>query len=164
MTSSKPKTTSIIDMQKLWIVLIKFFSINSKPTQETFPELPTVLIWMRCFVAIVYGSVLGTRNVRGGLMILNAINLLTFLPVMYCRFYLGTGVEEFRMALLFSGLVPSIALFLLLWIYLYTQHHEEAAEKLASLLLQLPIPSLENETLGEANVPLMSNGAEDSEF
>jgi hypothetical protein len=145
MSSSKPKMP-IFDSQKNFVVLKKFFAINSKPTEETFPELPSALIWMRCFIALVYGAVLGTRNVRGGLMVLNSINLLCFLPIMYCRFFLGTGAEEFRMALLFSGILPSVALFLLVWIYFYTEHHELAAEKLATMLLQLPVPGLDNET------------------
>jgi hypothetical protein len=165
MSSSKP-AMPIFDTQTIFVVLKKFASINSQPTEETFPELPNCLIWVRCFVAIVYGSVLGSRNVRGGLMVLNAINLLCFLPIMYCRFFLGTGAEEFRMALLFSGILPSIALFLLVWIYFYTEHHELAAEKLATMLLQLPVPGLSNETLADVSddtIPLISD-AHDGEF
>jgi hypothetical protein len=159
-----PKTQqSFIDVQQLLIVLKKSIAVNSKPTEDTFPELPTVLIWIRFVLAVTYGTLLGIRNVRGAIMILNAINILTFLPIMYCRFYLRTDADQFRSSLLFSGVVPSIALTLLIWIYFYTQHHEAEAAKLSSMLLLSAIASLDGDSIQSEDVTTIS-GVEDAEF
>ena len=145
-----PSTTGkslFLERSQFRSILQKAFSINSQPNSITFPELPKVIIWMRCIIAIVYGTVLGIRNVRGSIMILNAINLITFIPYMYCRFYLNVAMDTYyittstttttenndknpppNMSLLLVGVLPAIALTLLIWIYYFTLFHEAEIE------------------------------------
>lgn len=126
-----------LDRTKCRVVLQRALALNSQPTEQTFPELPYVIIWMRFVIAVVYGTVLGIRNVRGSLMILNAVNLITFIPYMYCRFYLNvTSMESYgQQPLFYVGLLPAVALALLIWIYFFTLHHEMEIELLTQYIL-----------------------------
>lgn len=144
-------TPLFIDRTKLIRVLQQATSINSQPTETTFPELPQVIIWMRCIIAIIYGTTLGIRyhTMRGSIMILNAINLITFIPYMYCRFYLNATMESYvNPQLLFVGLLPAIALTLLIWIYYFTLHHEMEMELLSKLIL---------DSMNDANVTFLNH-------
>lgn len=66
-------------------ILQKFFALNSKPTKETFPELPNMVIWMRFVLAACYGFWLGAGTQRGGVGILFGLNFVTFVPILYCN-------------------------------------------------------------------------------
>jgi hypothetical protein len=104
---------------------------------------------MRFGIAIVYGTTLGIRNVQGSLLILNAINLITFIPYMYCRYYLNANMESYQQPntttttnsnsnhppLLFVGVLPALAMTLLIWIYYFTLRHEMEIEILSPYLL-----------------------------
>ena len=116
-------------------VLKKALALNSKPTEESFPELPEVLVWLRFLLAVAYGAFLGIKDVRSGTMPLQALNLIAFVPVMYCRFYLGAGAEVFPTQVIFSGLFNALALCVLIWLYYFTLHHEEEEAKLSSFLV-----------------------------
>lgn len=125
-----------LDAGKCTVVLQKALAVNSQPTEQTFPELPHVIIWMRFVIAVVYGTVLGIRNVRGSIMILNTVNLITFIPYMYCRFYLNVTMDSYsHQPLFYVGLLPAVALALLIWIYFFTLHHEMEIELLAKFIL-----------------------------
>ena len=50
---------------------------------------------MRCVVAIAYGTYLGTSGATSPTVIIQAFNLLAFVPIMYCRLYLGINAEAF---------------------------------------------------------------------
>ena len=161
-----------LDRTKFTVVLQKALAINSQPTEQTFPELPYVIIWMRFVIAVVYGTVLGIRNVRGSVMILNIVNLITFIPYMYCRFYLNvTSMESYsQQPLFYVGLLPAVALALLIWIYFFTLHHEMEIELLTKFILSnaTTTPSISNLTssgnphvMHVAEVPPLT---EDSEF
>jgi hypothetical protein len=65
-------------------VLQKFFALNSKPTHDTFPELPDAIVWMRFVLALCYGAWLGIANQRGGSGVLFGLNCVTFVPILYC--------------------------------------------------------------------------------
>ncbi|KAL3896672.1 MAG: hypothetical protein SGARI_007111 [Bacillariaceae sp.] len=96
-----------------------------KPTPETFPELPTVILWMRFIFAVCFGFYVGlTNNERGAVNLLYALNLVTFVPTIYVSFYLGAKLEDFGNKLIFGGAFQGLALVLLIWIYFYTQQHE----------------------------------------
>uniref|UniRef100_A0A7S0F4L3 Uncharacterized protein n=1 Tax=Craspedostauros australis TaxID=1486917 RepID=A0A7S0F4L3_9STRA len=112
-------------------LLSKFLSINSKPTAETFPELPDMIIWFRCFLAIFYGAYLGlmrtsTSHASG---IIFGLNVITFVPYVYCQTFLGVADESYGNKILFGGVFNALALMLLVWTYFYTTEHatEEAA-------------------------------------
>lgn len=85
----------MITVEKVKEVLKKAFAINSKPTEESFPELPDVLVWFRFILAVAYGTYLGLSGARSGVMPLQALNLICFVPLMYCRLYLGIDSETF---------------------------------------------------------------------
>ena len=175
-----------MDRTKLRRIVYQAISMNSQPTEETFPELRHVIIWMRGIIAIIYGITLGIRNIRGSIMILNIINLITFIPYMYCRFYLNVTMESYnsnsnnnnQSSLLLVGVLPAVALSLLIWIYYFTLHHEMELEILSQLVVdvannasQLLYNNNNNETLSMMDtadammdvteVPVLT---EDSEF
>lgn len=129
-----------LDFKKLRETLKKAVAINSKPTTETFPELPQVLIWIRFVLGAAYGTYMGLQGVKGGARLLQAVNLIGFLPYIYCRLYLGISEngEEGSFGtstIVFSGTAQAVALALLIWTYLYTAQMEDEELKLAALLV-----------------------------
>jgi hypothetical protein len=144
----------------------KMVAINSRPTEASFPELPTVVIWMRAVLAISYGWYLGSRNIRSGVMVINMLNLVAFIPVMYCRLYLNVqSTDQYSGSILFSGLFQSMALAILVWIYCFTSQHEETELKLSNFLVlpTAPISLEDNDGIGTESSPVVSV-SEDSEF
>mmetsp|Transcript_82110 Transcript_82110/g.230364 ORF Transcript_82110/g.230364 Transcript_82110/m.230364 type:complete len:158 (+) Transcript_82110:147-620(+) len=117
-------------------LLSKFLAVNSKPTKETFPELPDILVWFRCALAALYGTYLGLTPARenAGVNVLLGFNFITFVPVLYCSTFLGADQESYDNKILLTGLLSSGALMLLIWTYLYTLGHEADAQMLASIL------------------------------
>ena len=104
-------------MSKIKSQLKKFVSINSKPNQDTFPELPDVIVWFRFALALLYGSFLGLSNhSKGAAGILFGLNFISFIPVLYCNFILGADSDSYGSKLYFSGVLNSLALMLLIWI------------------------------------------------
>lgn len=141
--------------QRLATVLRKAVAFHSHPTEETFPELPDVLVWFRFSLAVAYGLYLGLSGVRSSVYVLQALNLITFVPVLYCRLYLGisdfagasstlsstssssSSSSSFGSQIVFAGTMNALALTLLLWIYFFTAQHEDDERKLASLLVAI---------------------------
>lgn len=117
-------------------IFSKLIAINSKPTKETFPELPNIIIWFRCILAITYGVFLGMSDTHrsGGANVIFGLNFITFVPVLYCSTYLGADQQSYDNKILFAGVINSVALMLLIWIYFYTANHESDAAALASML------------------------------
>jgi ABC-type molybdate transport system permease subunit len=96
-----------------------------------------------------------------------AVNLITFVPVLYATTYLGANQEEYGTKLIFGGVVQGVALVLLIWMYFYTEYHDvdEAAMKHAFLKLA------ENLTTGQMDAePVVDSSTvgspvgEESEF
>jgi len=117
-------------------LLSKLIAINSKPTQETFPELPDVIIWFRFVLAVAYGVFLGLQETHrsGGANVIFGLNFITFVPFIYCSTYLGVDQASYKSSILFAGVLNSLALMLLIWIYIYTANHESDVAALASIL------------------------------
>ena len=113
----------------------KSAALASQPTEETFPELPEVLIWIRFALATVYGAFLGHKGIRGGIMVMQTLNLVVFVPVLYCRLYLGCPPGAFSTQIIFSGTPNALALALLIWIYCFTAQHADEEAKLAVFLV-----------------------------
>ena len=115
----------------------KFFALNSKPTKETFPELPDYVVWARCILAILYGIWLGFSNIERSAVTNFAfgLNFVTFLPVVYCSTYLGADHEAYDNKLLFAGVFNATALLVLIWTYQYTMEHEQDEKIFASALV-----------------------------
>lgn len=147
--------------------LAKFFAINSKPTKETFPELPDMIVWFRCILAIVYGLWLGTRGVArtGGANAIFGLNFVAFVPVVYCSTFLGADQESYNNRLLFAGVVNAVALLMLIWIYMYTLDHE-ADEQILSTFLGSDAPEVPVDTgsTGETFETTTQTIVEESEF
>lgn len=133
---------SIRTIQRWMYLLNKFTTINLNPTEENFHELPTVLLWIRFLLALMFGIFIGQKNERGVSHIVQTINLIIFLPVMYCRMYLNVPSKVFPMQVLFSGTVNAISLTMLIWIYYFTHHNATEKQMLTSMLLNVTsIPS-----------------------
>ena len=146
-------------------VLSKFFSINSKPTLATFPELPNVLVWFRFVLALVYGLYLGlfAPQRSSGTNLLFGFNWIVFVPSIYCTTFLGAEQASFDNKILFSGVLSSSALMLLIWTYLYTSQNEADVQVMASILANSLIG--ENAILGSedgiaSEIPPMTGEAE----
>lgn len=115
----------------------KFLSFGSKPSAETFRELPDCLVWFRFILAMSYGFHMGfttTDNQRGAAPLLMALNFVAFAPLLYCALVLQSNNDSYGGKLLFAGLPNAMALVLLIWIYFYTRDHFEEEQKLESLL------------------------------
>ena len=150
-------------MAKITTLLKKFVSLNSKPTIETFPELPNIIVWLRCILAIIYGAWLGIGNLTsGGAGVMFGLNFITFLPIIYCSTYLGADQESFGTKIYFGGVANSLALMLLIWVYFYTAEHADDELKLADALVAV----VKNITIAEdgAAVEEASPIVEESEF
>eukprot|EP00429_Kryptoperidinium_foliaceum_P062676 CAMPEP_0176078184 /NCGR_PEP_ID=MMETSP0120_2-20121206/39098_1 /TAXON_ID=160619 /ORGANISM="Kryptoperidinium foliaceum, Strain CCMP 1326" /LENGTH=156 /DNA_ID=CAMNT_0017411929 /DNA_START=78 /DNA_END=548 /DNA_ORIENTATION=+ len=148
-------------------VLSKFLAINSKPTKDTFPELPDVVIWFRFTLATLYGLFLGLSPTyrSGGSNVIFGFNFIVFVPVLYCSTFLGANQESYDNKILFSGVMSSVAWLLLIWTYLYTLDHEGEAETLASILsssvgAEANVATERGETIADSIPPI----GEDSEF
>jgi hypothetical protein len=115
-------------------VIEKFFAPNSKPTFETFPELPDAVIWMRFVMALMYAGWLGLGFQRGGAAVIFGLNFITFVPIMYCNTFLGADGDSYGTKLYFSGVFNSFGLMLLIWIYFHTLEHEGDEKMLAFAL------------------------------
>jgi hypothetical protein len=116
-------------------VFPKLLAFNSKPTATTFPELLDATIWIRFFIAVVYGVNMGyIRGYQGGVGVLFGANLITFVPFIYLSNYLRADLESYN-SLIFAGVGQSLALFLLVWIYFFTKANEGDELKLAMALL-----------------------------
>jgi uncharacterized membrane protein len=128
MSSNTPKTNEKSLMEKALM-------FGWKPTPAKFPELPNVIIWFRFILALCCGLYIGlAHNDRGSVNLLYALNLVTFVPVFYATSYLGASLEEFGNKVIFGGAFQSLALVVLIWIYLYTMEHAEDKAAFASML------------------------------
>jgi hypothetical protein len=115
----------------IWAKAIAF---NSQPTETTFPELPQVLIWLRFVLGLLYGIFLGCKDIHSAVMILQLVNLIIFVPVMYTKLYLGVNGDAFGTSILSSGTINAIALCLLVWITIFTYNHEAEETHLKDIL------------------------------
>mmetsp|Transcript_6823 Transcript_6823/g.11917 ORF Transcript_6823/g.11917 Transcript_6823/m.11917 type:complete len:164 (-) Transcript_6823:61-552(-) len=142
--------------------LKKFFSYNSKPTAETFPELPDAVVWFRFVLAILYGSYLGLAQVRGGTNVIFATNIILFLPTLYCQLILAADTDSYP-SLNFVGVVHAVALMLLIWIYFYSMSFADEEAKLAaaaSTIMAMAGGTGGDGVVGEAgNVDVMASDA-----
>ena len=150
-------------------ILEKFLSPNSKPTMESFPELPDCVVWLRFVMGVCYGTwlVINPSKLVGGANILLGVNLVTFVPVLYCQAYLGANQESYGTSLVFGGVIQSAAVILLIWIYFYTESHPEDVAIFASAMSKVmssPGPNDLDDTGGgdiDGSAPL-SVGVDDS--
>ena len=133
----------------------KFLSPNSKPTFETFPELVDCVVWLRFSVAVFFGFWIGKQHRSGGGNILVALNLITFPPVFYCQTFLGADQESYGSKLFFSGVVQSLALAMLIWIYFFTESHESDESTLALAFGQILVDeeSFSLDEIGDTPIP-----------
>jgi len=114
----------------------KLTAYQSKPTEETFPELPDILIWLRIVLGVFYGISLGLRNQVGWVGILFALNVTTMLPTVYVSAFLGADPDKFKQGLTFVGVPNAMATCLLVWIIVFTHQHEEEESAFARAVVQ----------------------------
>ena len=117
-------------------IFAKLTDYQSKPTEETFPELPDVLIWIRIVLGVFYGISLGLRNQVGWVGILFALNVTTMLPTVYVSAFLGADPDNFKQGLTFVGVPNAMATCLLVWIMVFTHQHEEEESAFARAIVQ----------------------------
>ena len=104
---------------------------------------------------MAYACWLGMSTMAAeGAGLLMGINLITFVPFIFCSTYLGANIDSYGSQVLTSGLFNALALMLLIWIWFYTAEHENdenaiiAALKVAAPILNEEVA--ESETANEA--------------
>jgi hypothetical protein len=142
--------------------LSRFLAVGSKPTYETFPELPEAITWMRFVMAIGYGLSLGFNLTQGWVPLLYALNFIAFGPVLYAVVVLQADNDSYGNKLLFAGLHNCIALILLIWIYFYTKHHEQEEQALEGLLAMARQNMAGSDTSGDESSAEVSGGEQEA--
>jgi hypothetical protein len=164
----------MLTLKRVQEILKKFASIGSKPTPESFPELIDCVIWLRFVLAVSYGLYLGPT--LGAVNALFGLNLVTFLPILYCQLILVADMDAFK-SIHFAGVPNALALLILTWTLGFTRHFSEQEMKfVASVVLQRVVvnhdpdeivPDYTNSagpTLAMQEPVLANPGAEDTEF
>ena len=156
-------------------IFAKLTDYQSKPTEETFPELPDVLIWIRIVLGVLYGISLGLRNQVGWVGILFALNVTTMLPTVYVSAFLGATEDNFKQGLTFVGVPNAMATCLLVWIMVFTHQHEEEESAFARAIVQKAVDAAtaaasdgeggsNGESAADGGASAADSGAEDREF
>ena len=162
----------MVERQKMKIILKKFFSPNSKPTAETFPELVDCIIWMRFVLAVFFGIWVGhEKQNRGGPNILLGLNFIAFLPILYAKTFLGADQDSYGTKLMFPGIMQGMALSMLIWFYFYTAAHSEDEAAFVSAFSKILVLTNTDSASDEGGISSQQSVedepqiiAEDSEF
>lgn len=126
-------------------ILNQFFNAGSKPTPQSFPELPQCVIWMRCFCAILYGVYLGVNDRMGAINMIFGMNIVAFFPVFYCQWVLLADGDVWENKLVFAGIPNAAGMMLLVWIFVFSQAHEsEEVKFMAKMVIQQASQRLED--------------------
>ena len=101
-----------------------------------------------------------------GAGMLMGINLITFLPYIFCGTYLGADIDSYGSQVLTAGTVNALALLLLIWILFYTAEHESEENAIvAALKAAAPIITEDLVTAEVTEIPFgAGTGAEEAEF
>ena len=82
------------------------------------------------------------------------INLITFVPFIFCSTHLGANIDSYGSQILTSGLFNALALLLLVWIMFYTAEHESEENAIvAALKAAAPIIAEVAEESVESEIP-----------
>jgi hypothetical protein len=161
MAKSTSTSQSIQDaLKRLNIIIGKFFAIGSKPNPTTFPELPDCVLWLRCTLAVGYGIYLGARP--GAVNLLFGLNVVTFLPIMYCQLLLLADMDSYTepTSLHFVGVVQAVGIVMLVWIFGFTQAHAaEEAKLVAAMIVQQVVAGASNTDPDDFDAAATSTGA-----
>ena len=125
-------------------VLKKACKFASRPDASTFPELITVVTWLRIIIGAMYGVSLGIRNENRGLVGLTlGLNVIAFAPMLYFNGYLMANVDSYK-NLRFVGVVNGLAIMLLIWITFFTWAHSEEEISMQKVLTDAMIAASED--------------------
>ena len=125
-------------------VLKKALKFASKPDASTFPELLTVVTWLRIIIGAIYGVSLGIRNENRGLVGLTlGLNVIAFAPMLYFNGFLMAKIDSYK-NLRFVGVVNGLAIMLLIWITFFTWAHSEEEMSMQKVLSDTIISSSED--------------------
>ncbi|GKY96442.1 hypothetical protein MPSEU_000603700 [Mayamaea pseudoterrestris] len=153
----------------LSILLQKMMAVDSKPTEETFEELPNVIFWMRAVIGAALGIFLGVQKFIGASVLMHCLNCLFFIPVTYVYLYLGVKTDSDQFGgiwkLLWLGVAPAMGLCLLVWIYILTASNEQQVELLNTMLVNVTVNGTHDASAEGGNVDkvaeLQSNDAKE---
>ncbi|KAI2497156.1 hypothetical protein MHU86_17359 [Fragilaria crotonensis] len=126
----------MLTLKRFQHILRKFAAVGSKPTPESFPELEDCIVWLRFIIAIAYGTYLGSTP--GALACILGLNVITFIPVLYCQMILLADMDEYK-NLHFAGVLNALAMMILTWIFGFTRHFSADELKMASMVVMQQI-------------------------
>ena len=116
----------------------KFADPYSRPTFESFPELPECVTLVRFFVGVVYGFSLGYRDMTGGIGILMGASAVMFLPLIYVEQFLKAQVSNYPSNVAMAGVVQGMAAMVLVWVTIYTMMHEDLEKEIVLHSASIP--------------------------
>ena len=67
------------------------------------------------------------KNIGGSIGIIFGMNVITFFPVLYLKYYLNANTESYK-NLNFAGIPNALALMILVWTLFFTALHEKEEE------------------------------------
>ena len=110
----------------------KFADPFSRPSPETFPELPDCVAIVRILVGFTYGLSLGYRDVVGGFGVMMGCSAVMFLPLIYVEQFLKAQVNAYSANIAVTGVVYGMASCLLVWIIFYNMNHADLLEDIVA--------------------------------
>jgi hypothetical protein len=135
--------------------------MGSRPTPETFPELPTCIVWVRGGLALL---LLLLKPREGATSVLLGLNVITFVPILWCQLYLLADTQQYQ-NLNFAGVPNALALYILVWIYLYSSTHANVLEDLLEgRIIEKTVTATADEIISPPPEPVVDNMATADEF
>ncbi len=132
------------------LLISKFLAVGSKPTAESFPELPYMIVWFRALLGLAFGIALG--GTRGGVKFVFGLNIITFIPILYAKVILVADMESYKQDLQFKGVLNALALAMLVWIYCYTWTNAEAEATMGAVAAVIRATALGRVGSGDTTV------------
>jgi hypothetical protein len=107
--------------QRLEISVSKALQYNAKWDKDNFVKFPDCVHWLRQLIALVCGFLFGVVPVTGTAGISAFLFLNTYIPYLYYTSYANVNIDDFgAQKLLMEGYQSSAALFMLVWVLVYS--------------------------------------------
>jgi len=126
----KMSTKQAYAVPELFVAWSKFTDPMSRPTFETFPQLPSCVATVRLVVGLLYGISLGYRDMIGGFGLLSGASAVMFFPLVYVEQFLKAETSTYPSNVAMVGVVNAFALLILVWVTIYTMNHPDLEAKM----------------------------------
>lgn len=122
--AAPPENTAGVE-ERLEISISKALKYNAKWDTDNFVKFPEAVHWLRQLIALSCGLVCGLLPVTGVVAIVVFLFLNTYIPYYYYTTYANVNVDDFgAQKLLMEGYQSSAALFMLVWVLVFSSLHQ----------------------------------------